>query len=97
MCEFAQTFLILAMGPVDQIRMDSRVRVLKELVSSSLYVVDEFAVAEAVILRAKTKQMIAEQSFRSECRLMPPRSFRRDRDARSFRLAGSSRVRRVSH
>ncbi len=97
MCEFAHGLLILSVSAVDPVRMDSRVRVLKELISSSLYVADDFDVAEAIMLRAMAKRVIAEPSFRSECRLMPPRSFRRDRDARSFRLAGSSRLRRVSH
>ena len=32
--------------------MNSRVRVLRQLVSESLYVVDEAAVAEAIVVRA---------------------------------------------
>jgi hypothetical protein len=62
-----------------------------------MYVVDERAVADAVVLRARMRLVVGEQSFRSEDRGPVARSFRRDRDARSFRLAGSARQRRVYH
>jgi hypothetical protein len=44
--------LMLALGPPISTPMNSRVRVLRELVSESLYVIDEAAVAEAIVVRA---------------------------------------------
>jgi hypothetical protein len=70
-----------------------RARVLKQLIADSLYHVDERAVAEAIVTRAIVRQTMPEVSFRSEHRGPQVRSFRRDRDARSFRLASSSRLR----
>jgi hypothetical protein len=63
--------------------MESRVRVLKQLVRDSMYVVDERAVAEAIVARAQVGQLVAEQSFRSRGRERRLRSFARDRDRRS--------------
>ena len=68
--------------------MQSRVTTLRELVNGSLYVVDERAVALALVARAMTKDTVAQQEFRSEQRWAPVRSFRRERGARSFRLCG---------
>jgi hypothetical protein len=62
---------------------------LKQLIAESLYHVDERAVAEAILARAVVRQTMPEVSFRSEHRGPLVRSFRRERDARSFRLAGS--------
>jgi hypothetical protein len=59
-------------------------------VRTSLYVVDEDAIAGAIIARAMVKQAVAEQSFRSEQRAMAVRSFRRDRSVRSFRLSAAT-------
>jgi hypothetical protein len=73
------------------------VRVLRELVRDSLYVVPEQAVAEAIILRARTKLTMPDQTFRSAQRDPERRSFRRDSRARSFRLSGSSSPRRTHH
>jgi len=66
--------------------MQSQVTTLRELVHGSLYVVDERAVALALVARALTKDTVAQQEFRSEQRWAPIRSFRRQRGARSFRL-----------
>jgi hypothetical protein len=77
--------------------VESRSRVLKQVVGESLYVVDELAVADAIMLRAKLRLVVADQSFRSATREPRPRSFRRDRDARSFRLTGSPRLRHIDH
>jgi hypothetical protein len=60
-------------------------------------VVDERAVADAIMLRAMTRLVVAEQSFRSTLPESRPRSFRRDRGARSFRLTGSPRLRHIGH
>ena len=72
-------------------------RVLRELVRDSMYVVSEQTVAEAIMLRARTKLALPEQTFRSADRGALARSFRRDPTARSFRLSGSSRLRRAQH
>lgn len=66
--------------------MQSRITTLRELVHRSLYVVDEYAVAGALVARATIKYTVPQQRFRSEQRLAPVRSFRRERTARSFRL-----------
>lgn len=62
-----------------------------------MYVVDERAVADAILLRARVRVTLGEQAFRSEHRGPQIRSFRRDRDARSFRLNGNARLHRVHH
>jgi hypothetical protein len=66
--------------------MQSRITTLRELVHGSLYVVDESAVARALMARALVKDTWPEQQFRSEQRWAPVKSFRRERGARSFRL-----------
>ncbi len=66
--------------------MQSRITTLRELVYGSLYVVDERAVAGALVARAMIKYTVPQQQFRSEQRWAPVRSFRRERTARSFRL-----------
>lgn len=70
---------------------------IREVVHKSLYVVDERAVADAIVLRAMAKQVIPEPCFRTELRGREVRSFRPNRDARSFRLCTSSRMHSVSH
>jgi len=62
-----------------------------------MYVVDERAVADAILLRARMRVTLGEQTFRSEHRCPQVRSFRRDRSARSFRLTGSAQLRRAYH
>jgi hypothetical protein len=66
------------------------------LIAGSLYRVDERAVADAIVTRMMLRHTMPEVSFRSDGRGPPVRSFRRDRDARSFRLMGSPRT-RVHH
>jgi hypothetical protein len=77
--------------------MQDRTRVLKQLVRESLYVVDHVAVADAIVLRAMLRRTVPEPSFRAERRHAQVRSFRRDRDARSFRLTGGPQVRLHHH
>lgn len=77
--------------------MEFRVRVIREVVDKSLYVIDAVAVADAIVFRAMAKHLIPEQSFQTELRARQVRSFRPNRDARSFRLCGSSRMRRVAY
>jgi hypothetical protein len=62
-----------------------------------MYVVDELAIADAIVLRARLRAAVPEQSMRSESRLPLARSFRRDRDARSFRLSRDARLHRTHH
>jgi hypothetical protein len=67
-----------------------RIRLLREMVRDSLYVVDERAVADAIFARALVRHAVAAPELRSERRDPPVRSFRRTRDARSFRLTGGA-------
>jgi hypothetical protein len=66
-----------------------RVRLLREMVHDSLYVVDERVIADAIFARALVRRAVAAPELRSERREAPVRSFRRTRDARSFRLTGA--------
>ena len=74
----------------DSAGVENRVRVLKEMVEGSLYVVDERAVAEAIVARAAVRQAVAVTELRAEQRMRRIRSFRRTREARSFRLTYGS-------
>lgn len=72
--------------------VNTRVELLKELVGDGLYVVDYVAVADAVLLRAMTRRMLPEVTFRGTVRPEPAvRPFRPYRGVRSFRLTGSER------
>jgi hypothetical protein len=73
--------------------VQARVQVLRKLLRESMYVVDEREVADAILLRALLRHTVPEPSFRSEHRGRHVRSFRRDRDARSFRLSGNTHFR----
>jgi hypothetical protein len=68
--------------------VNERIRVLRQLVTDGMYVVEDRTVADAIRVRAQLRRMVAEPQFRSDRRGPMARSFRRDRDARSFRLAG---------
>ena len=73
-------------------KMNPRVRLLKELVNDGLYVVDDAAVADAVLLRAITRHTLPDVAFRGSPRPAPEvRSFRPHRGAKSFRLTRSER------
>lgn len=73
-------------------KMNSRVKLLKELVSDGMYVVDDAAVADAVLLRAQTRHMLPDVAFRGTPRPEPEvRSFRPHRGVKSFRLTRSER------
>ena len=72
--------------------MNPRVQVLKQLVTDGHYVIDEAAVAEAVVLRATARRMLPDVTFRSAPQGAPRvRSFRPHRGARSFRLTRAAR------
>ena len=73
-------------------KMNPRVQVLKQLVSDGHYVIDERAVAEAVVLRASARRMLPDVTFRSAPEGAPQvRSFRPHRGAWSFRLTRAER------
>ena len=72
--------------------MNPRVKLLKELVNDELYVVDEAAVADAVLLRAMTRHVLPEVTFRATPRpASQVRSFRPHRGAKSFKLTRAQR------
>ncbi|GAC1440379.1 MAG: hypothetical protein NVSMB51_19550 [Solirubrobacteraceae bacterium] len=71
--------------------MSKRAQLLRTLVENGIYVVDERAVAEAILLRRTVKRAVPGIEFAGALR-PPPRSFRRDDHPRSFRLVdGRSR------
>ena len=73
-------------------KMNPRVRLLKELVGDGLYVVDAGAVADAVLLRSIVRHTLPDVAFRGSPRPAPEvRSFRPHRGVRSFRLTRSER------
>ena len=73
-------------------KMNPRVKLLKELVNDELYVIDEVAVANAVLLRSMTRHMLPEVTFRGTPRPTPGvRSFRPHRGAKSFKLTRAQR------
>lgn len=58
--------------------MNQRVKLLKELVRDDLYVIDDVAVADALLLRSMTRHMLPEVTFRPASRPAPEvRSFAR--------------------
>ena len=72
--------------------MSPRVKVLKQLVTDGHYVVDEAAVAEAVVLRSAARHTLPDVTFRSApAGALQVRSFRPHRGARSFRLTRGER------
>ena len=72
--------------------MNPRVKLLKEMVSDDLYVIDDAAVADAVLLRSMMRHMLPDVTFRGTPRPEPEvRSFRPHRGAKSFRLTRSQR------
>lgn len=76
--------------------MNPRVKVLKQLVADGHYVIDEAAIAEAIIVRSIALRLLPDASFRCAPRAAPQvRSFRPHRGARSFRL--SRALRRPPH
>ena len=65
--------------------MNKRTQLLQQLISEGIYVVDEAAVAESMMLRAAARRAIPGLEFSVSMR-PPVRSFRRADNARSFRL-----------
>jgi len=52
-------------------KMNPRVKLLKEMVSDDLYVIDDAAVADAVLLRSMMRHMLPDVTFRSTPRPEP--------------------------
>lgn len=71
--------------------MNSRTKVLKQLVNESHYVIDPAAVAQAIIIRSMAQRVLPDVTFRGTPRPSPVRSFRPHRGARSFRLTRAER------
>jgi hypothetical protein len=81
-----------SIGAKEDMKMNPRVKLLKELVNSELYVVDAVAVADAVLLRSMTCHMLPDVAFRGTPRPEPEvRSFRPHRGVKSFRLTRTER------
>lgn len=65
--------------------MNPRVKLLKEMVSDDLYVIDDVAVADAVLRRSMMRHMLPDVTFRGTPRPEPVvLSFRHHRGATSF-------------
>ncbi len=66
--------------------------VLKQLVADEHYVIDESAIAAAMVLRARLQRTLPDVTFRCAPRAAPQvKSFRPHRGARSFRLTRAER------
>jgi hypothetical protein len=70
--------------------MTNEQRNLRQLIDDGIYVVDEQAVARAILSRALVHSTVAHATFRTAVKAPPIRSFRRDPGARSFRLQRSA-------
>lgn len=80
------------MYTAEGMRMTPRVKAIQTLVSDGQYVIDEAAVAEAIVLRSVALRLLPEVTFRSApSRETKVRSFRPHRGARSFRLSRPER------
>ena len=72
--------------------MTGRVNVLKELVGGGLYVIDDAAVAEALLVRCSARRLLPAVAFPAGPAPAPQvRSFRPHRAVRSFRLTRGER------
>jgi hypothetical protein len=72
-----------------------RSRVLRQLIADSLYVVDEGAVADAILLRTRARATLPDVVFPNDRNPSSLRSFRLEHEARSFRLGGRARSRQL--
>ena len=73
--------------------MNTRTDVLKTLVRDGHYVIDEAAVANAILVRALARGTVPDVTFRCPAAFAEPevRSFRVHNGARSFRLSRGER------
>jgi hypothetical protein len=82
-------------GATEGMKMNPRVKILKQLVTDGHYVVDEPAIAHAMVLRSMVQRALPDVTFRCAPRVVVQqvRSFRPHRGARSFRLSRAQRRR----
>lgn len=66
--------------------MNNAIENLRPLIADGTYVVDEKAVADAMIARARARESVARVGFQSRLKASPERSLRRRQPARSLRL-----------
>lgn len=72
--------------------MNPRVQVLRELVADGHYVIDEPAIANAMIVRSMALRVLPDVTFRCASTVVPQvRSFRPHPGAQSFRLSRATR------
>jgi hypothetical protein len=73
-------------------KMHPRVKVPKQLVADEHYVIDERAIADAVLVASTTLRVLPDVTLRrAPHAARQVRSFRRHRGAQSFRLARARR------
>ena len=77
--------------------MNARTALLKQLVESESYPIDEAAIAEAIVVRSMARRLVPDLAFRIPPAPAAVRSFRPHRGARSFRLARPDRRALVDH
>jgi hypothetical protein len=70
-----------------------RIQLLRQLVLDSQYVVDENALADAIVARVLARRLVPELRFRNDSRGPQVRSFRPSAHARSFRPCNLHRPR----
>jgi len=86
------------MLPSTQQQAMNRTRVLKQLVSEQMYVIDERFVADAILMRAHARMIVPDVPFRNDQdSARNVRSFRLEHDARSFRISAKTRRRQLTH
>jgi len=73
--------------------MGRRAKIVGQLIDESLYVVDNRAVAEAMLIGARARRLVPDLALRAEDTGQEERvrSFRPHRGARSFRLSTAAR------
>jgi hypothetical protein len=62
-----------------------RTQLIRQLVRDSQYVVDEAALADAIVARGTARRLVGGITFRNDVRRTPIRSFRMTTQTRSFR------------
>jgi hypothetical protein len=72
-----------------------RTQLIRQLVLDSQYVVDEGALADAIVARGTARRLIGGIVFRNDIRRRRVRSFRVTAQARSFRPSDSRTRRRA--
>jgi hypothetical protein len=72
-----------------------RTQLIRQLVLDSQYVVDEAALADAIVARGTARRLVGGITFRNDVRRTPVRSFRMTTQARSFRPSDQRTQRRA--